>query len=91
MLLNVYNCEELRILRTMLGISAVEMADYVGVTKQTIYNVERGKCISNPLLIAMSATVDKICIDNGMNQNEILKAYKEANEQLYRYKLPQTI
>ena len=69
-----YSSEDIRILRKSLGISPEELANMVGITRQTIYNVEKGKTNSIPTLIALTVVLDDICEEQmGMKGDKYLE------------------
>lgn len=69
-----YSPKEIRILRKLLRISPEELANMVGVTRQTIYNVEKERTNSIPTLIALTVVLDDICEkQRGMKGDEYLE------------------
>lgn len=68
-----YSPKEIRILRELLKISPEELANMVGITRQTIYNIEKEKTNSIPTLIALTVVLDDICEEQkGMRGDEYL-------------------
>jgi Predicted transcriptional regulators len=62
----------LRAIRTLMGYTASELADYVGVTRQTINNLETGKAKMSPMqFISIAAVVDNYIHSNGEMFNAI--------------------
>lgn len=56
----------LRAIRTLMGYSASELAEFVGVTRQTINNLETGKGKMSPTqYIAIAAVIDNYISSNG--------------------------
>lgn len=62
----------LRAIRTLMGYSALELAEYIGVTRQTINNLETGKAKMSPTqYISIAAVVDNYILSNGEMFNAI--------------------
>lgn len=56
----------LRSIRVLMGYSASELADYIGVTRQTINNLETCKNKMSPIqYVSLAAVVDNYLITNG--------------------------
>lgn len=74
----------LRAIRLLMGYSAVELASYVGVTRQTINNLETGKAKMSPMqFISLAAVVDHYAASNGEMFQAIIAIidgnYRKAN------------
>ena len=62
----------LRAIRILMGYSGSELADFIGVTRQTINNLETGKAKMSPSqYIAIAAVVDNYILSNGKMFNAI--------------------
>ena len=74
----------LRAIRLLMGYSAAELASYVGVTRQTINNLETGKAKMSPMqFISLAAVVDHYAASNGEMFQAIVAIidgnYRKAN------------
>lgn len=62
----------LRAIRSLMGYSASELADFIGVTRQTVNNLETGKAKMSPTqYISIAAVVDNYILTNGEMFNAI--------------------
>ena len=64
--------EDLRFKRNLLGLTYSELARLIGVTKQTICNIETGKTpISKPIEIALEVAISNKFIE--LSHEELIK------------------
>ena len=71
----------LRAIRRLMGYSAAELAEYVGLTRQTINNLETGKAkMSVVQFLALAAVVDHYATSNG----EMFRAIRAIMDSNYR-------
>lgn len=78
-----YSPKEIYILRTLLDMTAEDLGELVGTTKQTIRNVELEKHYTTPLLIALTVVLDYICEEKcGIKGDALLEVYFESAKKM---------
>ena len=84
----IYTLEEIVILRKYLRLSIEEFWRYLDLTKQTGYNLEKGKTkMSRSTAIAATKILQYLYLEDGENIEEILDEYDE----LKMYKLTERL
>lgn len=86
--MTIYTLEEIIMLRKYLRLSVEEFWRYLDLTKQTGYNLEKGKTkLSRPTAIAATKVLQYLYLQDGEDIEEILDEYDE----LRTYKLTERL
>lgn len=76
--MDIYTIEEIVLLRKVGKMSVEEFWSFLDLTKQTGYNLEKGKtAVSKAILIAATTVINYLYSKDGVDPHEVLNEYKK--------------
>ena len=78
-MMEIFTVEQITVLRKCLHLSVEQLWSYLDMTKQSGYNIEKGRIrMSRTIAIAMTTVLKYLCEEQKLDYKALLNSYEEV-------------